>query len=194
MLAVATRLKSGHTKSCGCLVKESIKKAGEDYRKSGNYYMPSRKTHGGTGTKLYIVWTSMKERCNNKNAENYKYYGEKGIKLCDEWNENYEAFRTWAIKNGYSEGLTIDRINPNDGYSPENCRWATLEEQSNNKTTNRYITIDGVTKTLSQWAKESGNDYQTIWRRIAQNGWDERRAIFTPTNKPYKPYKKNGGR
>lgn len=194
VLVIASRLTSGHTKSCGCLIKESIKNVAKAYRESSSYKPPkSRRTHGEAGTTLYKLWTSMKERCNNKNAENYKYYGEKGVKLCGEWNKNYESFRDWAIENGYAEGLTIDRINPEDGYTPENCRWATIEEQANNKTTNRYITIDGITKTLAQWAKESGNNYQTIWRRIAKNGWDEKRAIFTPTNKPHKPYKTNGG-
>lgn len=194
VLVIASRLTSGHTKSCGCLIKENIKNVAKAYRESSSYKPPkSRRTHGGTGSRLYILWTSMKERCNNPNAKNYPNYGGRGTKICDEWNDNYSAFQEWAENNGYMEGLTIDRIDNSQGYNPQNCRWVTIEEQANNKTTNRYITIDGIKKTLAQWAKASGNDYNTIWRRIAKSGWDEKKAIFTPTNKPYKPYKKNGG-
>ena len=125
------------------------------------------------------IWHSMRARCRNVND---KYYGGKGIKVCDEWDSSYETFREWALSNGYADNLTIDRINSNDNYYPENCRWATVKEQNNNNRANRIVEIDGVTKTFAQWC-----DYYNIPQYVAENrvnkyGWDEHRAFTTPTN------------
>lgn len=112
-------LKSGNTKSCGCL----------DREKASNRL----KTHGKSGTKLYYIWEAMKQRCYNPNNKRYSDWGGRGITICDEWKNNFRKFEKWAIESGYKEGLTIDRINNDKEYSPNNCRWATYHEQRINQ-------------------------------------------------------------
>ena len=94
---------------------------------SGNY------KHGMRHTRLYNIWRSMNQRCNNPNTINFKRYGGRGITVCDEWKDDFQAFYDWAMANGYSDELTIDRLDPNGNYEPSNCRWATWEQQANNK-------------------------------------------------------------
>ena len=112
-------LNTGNTQSCGCL--------GRERRLAGTV------KHHKTNTRLHRIWKAMKTRCYNKNFHAYKYYGERGITICDEWKNDFNAFYAWANSNGYREDLTIDRINTNLEYSPENCRWATMQEQNQNK-------------------------------------------------------------
>ena len=135
---------------------------GED---NGNY------KHGGKNTKLYEVWCSMKRRCNNKNAWAYKYYGAKGVRVCDEWQQDYSAFKKWAEESGYNEGLTIDRVDVNGDYSPSNCRWVTMKEQANNQTTTTRIEYKGITKTLHEWSECLGIHPTTLYHRIYKRGW-----------------------
>lgn len=106
----------------------------------------------------------MMDRCYREKAHNYPQYGGRGIKVCDEWH-SIEIFGDWAENNGYMVGLTLDRIDPDGDYCPENCRWATRKQQANNRRNTIYVTIDGVTKTLSEWADFSGITFSTIANR-----------------------------
>ncbi len=123
-------------------------------------------THGKSGTRLYRTWTDMRNRCNNHKNLHYSRYGGRGIKVCDEWQRSFDSFHAWAIANGYSDDLTIDRIDVNGNYEPANCRWITMSQQQFNKSNKRLLTVNGETKTIAQWAECTGLKYDTIWRRI----------------------------
>lgn len=127
--------------------------------------MPA-KTHGGTGTRLYRIWTNMKARCYRKTAKEFENYGGRGIAVCDEWRNDFVAFRDWSFENGYEDNLTIDRIDNSLGYSPKNCRWITNDEQQCNKRVNVNYTCFGKTQCLAEWSKETGIGYKTLQGRI----------------------------
>lgn len=129
----------------------------------------------------------MKQRCYNPNdADSYIYYGARGIKVCDEWKDDFSAFESWAMSHGYRDDLTIDRIDVDADYCPENCRWATPKEQSNNTRRNRYITYNGETKTLTEWAELTGIDYQVLAHRFNKN-WSAEDA-FSVEAKPHERF------
>lgn len=144
----------------------------------------TRYRHGGCGTRLYNIWAAMKRRTTSPKAISYPYYGAKNIKVCDEW-KVYENFRDWSLSHGYANGLTIDRIDSNKDYSPDNCRWTTMKEQQNNRRNNHIITFSGETKTLSQWAEIVGINPKTLSRRIVDKGWPIDKALTTPLMKHY---------
>lgn len=137
-------------------------------------------THGMSKTRLYSCWTDMKRRCFNPNNKRYDRYGGRGITVCDDWVNSFQNFCDWAIKNGYDDSLTLDRINVNSDYSPDNCRWATKNEQQSNTSRNHYIEIDGVVKTLSEWARVYNVSPDLIKDRINKLHWDEKEAVITP--------------
>ena len=143
------------------------------------------KKHGMSNSRLYTIWALMKYRCNNPNRKEYQDYGGRGIRICKEWNDP-QNFINWALNNGYSDDLTLDRIDNNSGYCPENCRWATKSVQMNNRRTCRYITHNGETKTISQWAKEKGMSYNQLKRRIDNYGWSIEKALNEPLHSPKK--------
>ena len=140
-------LLDGHVTSCGCR------------------NVDSHTTHGMSYTDLYHVWVGMKQRCENALHNSYGRYGGRGIFICRDWSI-FENFRDWALNNGYEPGLTIDRINNDDGYYPENCRWADLVTQQNNRSTNRHVTYDGITHTAAEWARLLGVKYATLLTRL----------------------------
>ena len=138
------------------------------------------KTHGYAHKEaLYETWKNMKRRCYDPTNKRAKFYLEKGVTVCDEWRNDYSAFRNWALKNGYKKGLTIDRINNDGNYCPENCRWATAKIQANNQSRNRLLTYNGETLTMSEWADKLGITYGTINHRV-QRGWPMTRIVNTP--------------
>lgn len=132
--------------------------------------------HGMKGTRLYAIWHGMKGRCYNKSHTHYNKYGGRGITICDEWLNSFQAFCDWAIQNGYSDNLTLDRKDTNGNYEPSNCRWATRKEQLNNRRNNIVITYNEKTQTLSQWSEELGIDYHKLLMRI-KHGWSAERAF-----------------
>ena len=158
-VCMAYNLLNGHTQSCGCLHENG-----------------TRTTHGMRRTRLYRIWSDMKSRCNNQNRPRYSDYGGRGIVVCEEWEQSFEAFSDWALANGYCDGLTIDRIDNDGDYRPENCRWITRHDQGSNKRNNNLLTLNGETKTISQWAKITGIDRRTIAKR-KKLGWTDERAL-----------------
>lgn len=136
--------------------------------------------HGKSRTPLYKVYSSMLQRCFNTQNCNYKNYGGRGIKVCDEWlgDDGFATFYKWSIKNGYAEGkrLTIDRIDVNGNYEPFNCRWVDYETQANNMRSNHHITFNGETHTISEWAKITGINRQTLQAR-ARRGLPPERIL-----------------
>ena len=214
---------NGHTKSCGCY-NDEIRKINTD-----------QTTHGLCYTRIYRIWHGIKARCGNKNSKIYRYYGGKGVTLCEEWHD-FMNFYNWAMGNGYADDLTIDRIDLNGNYEPSNCRWVDKYTQMNNMSTNKYymyngekmtvpqisratgvpayvlqfrldklgysldkavnkpiayrknnnrgvkLTMNGVSKPLSHWAKEYGIREATLYGRIYYRNWDIERALTEPTH------------
>lgn len=149
-----SKLKTGHTQSCGCLHKEILKQP---------------RKHGLTYTKLYRIYRAIIDRTEYESNKSYKDYGARGIKMCYEWRNDFSAFYNWAITNGYTDTLTIDRIDVNGNYEPNNCRWVTRTEQANNKRNNRLITYNGKTQTMAQWSRQTGISYTILSQRINKN-------------------------
>lgn len=164
---VSNNLTRGATTSCGCARKEIVSER--------------MKTHGDTNTRLYGVWSSMKARCLNSHTTHYVDYGGRGIKVCDEWKASYESFKSWALESGYEEGKSIDRIDTNGNYEPQNCRWVTSVAQANNRRSNRMFTFNGETHNLTEWAEIVGINPKTLFNRI-YSGWSFEKAITTINN------------
>ena len=140
--------------------------------------------HGQFGTRLYNTWAHMKQRCYNTKNASYQHYGAKGIIVCDEWQE-FIPFYDWAMANGYQDDLTIDRIDVNGNYEPNNCRWANIEQQNNNKSDTKLITYNGKTQSLTKWAKELNIKTTTLNARIYKWNMPLDEA-FEPQNKTTK--------
>lgn len=167
-VALGYSLRNGTTKSCGCYKREQIAQAGR-----------SNVTHGLSHTRLYAIWSGMIRRCHNPRSTRFEYYGGRGIEVCPEWREDFMAFREWSLSNGYQDDLSIDRKDNDEGYSPNNCRWATDGEQANNMSSNTLICFNGKTQNMKQWAAELGISYAALVSRFAR-GWSVERALTTP--------------
>lgn len=164
------RLRNGSSQSCGCLQRELASKR-----------LKKRITkHGYSNTRLYHIWVGMKNRCSCENNTNYACYGARGITVCNEWTDDFERFKEWALKNGYNDDLTIDRIDVNKGYSPENCRFATRHEQALNRRTTHIVSYQGENKTLYEWSKIFRINVDTLRSRIFEQKWSVERAFTTP--------------
>ncbi|APH24986.1 hypothetical protein CF088_14640 [Clostridium botulinum] len=135
--------------------------------------------HGLRHHRLYGIYTNMKSRCYNSKTPKYKNYGGRGIKVCDEWLNNFKAFYDWAMSNGYEDNLTIDRVNNDCNYEPSNCRWITFYKQASNKTTTNLITFNGKTQCVKAWTEELGFGKETLRERL-KRGWSTKKALTTP--------------
>ena len=163
----ADALISGATKSCGCIKKEQDKAN-----------LAANHSHKMSGTRIYETWQDMKRRCYNKQNARYDRYGGRGITVCDEWLNNFQSFYDWAISNGYSDDLTIDRIDNDGNYEPSNCRWSTAKEQCNNRGSNINITIGNATKSLMCWCEIFNVDYKKVYARYKRNGYEGIDRLF----------------
>ena len=152
-------LRSGHSKSCGCLQRESAREL--------NF------KHGKTGTRAFTTWDAMWARCINPRSVSYGNYGGRGIRVCDRWRIFSNFYADMGDKPG---GTYIERIDNNGNYEPSNCRWATAKEQHSNKRTNRWIAFNGITLTLDQWAGKTGIRATTIHKRL-NRGWPLETAL-----------------
>lgn len=148
-------------------------------------------THGLSNTSIYKKWRHMKRRCSPKESTDkmYKNYGSRGITVCEEWKEDFVAFYNWAMANGYSEGLELDRKDNDKGYSPDNCRWITRHENQRCKRTAKYATINGVTKTGTEWAEEAGLPAHIVNERI-KRGWSPEKLLLPSQGKGFKKGRK----
>jgi len=153
---------AGRSKSCGCISRERTT------------------THGCSGNPLYIIWKSMCARCNKPNNDSYPRYGARGISVCEEW-QDVSAFVVWAEANGYKSGLSIDRIDNDGNYCPDNCRWVTIKEQQNNKSSNRILEYNGKKLTIAQWGELLSLNRRTILNRLRM-GWSVSKALTTPVD------------
>lgn len=158
IIARGSDLRSGNTKSCGCSKGES---------------------HKMSKSRLYDIWQHMRRRTNNELDHAYKDYGGRGISVCSEWNDSFLRFKEWADSSGYDDSLTIERINVNDGYNPQNCKWIPNNNQAKNRRNCVWLTFNGETKCATEWAKEFGIKPSIALDRI-RNGWDPYDAMTAP--------------
>jgi hypothetical protein len=159
-------LRSNKTTSCGCYRKQVVGKNA-----------PIK--HGKTHTRLFRIWSGMKSRCYAKTNNSYKNYGYRGIVICDEWRYNFQNFYKWAMTNGYADNLTIDRTNVNGNYEPANCKWATYQQQENNRRDTVFLNICGCRKPITEWSEMVGIGSATIEWRIRKH-WPFEQLFISP--------------
>lgn len=152
-------VQNGHTKSCGCANKNKFSLKSSEYEK------------------LYNTWANMKKRCYDENSQRYYTYGKRGIKMCQEWKENFISFAEWALKNGWKPEKSIERINVDDNYSPENCTFISMKEQARNKTNCIFIIIGEEKRCLSEWCEIKNINYFLVHRRY-QRGIRDSDLLF----------------
>jgi hypothetical protein len=165
VVVVGSHLLNGNTHSCGCYKRDVTSER--------------MSSHGKSGSRLHHIWKNMRQRCANPHKPDYKYYGGRGIVVDDIWND-YEVFEKWAIESGYTDALTIDRIDVNGNYCPDNCRWVSMTEQARNMSRNRIITYNGESHCLSEWGEILGISAKVLGLRINTYGWSVERAFATP--------------
>lgn len=165
-----SRVMSGHTTSCGCNRREAI----VEYNKKAK--LKHGAAAGGSLSRLYRIWSGMKKRCSCERCEEYVDYGGRGIFVCDDWKNDFSLFRDWAYKNGYDESLSLDRINVNGPYSPDNCRWTDMKTQTRNRRNNVRYEYKGEERTIGEISEICGIPYANIYYRINTLGWSIDRA------------------
>lgn len=162
-------LTQGKTLSCGCLQKERAS--------------TSRTTHGASTSHLYGVWCAMKSRCSNPTVKEYHRYGGRGITVCNDWKDSFETFAQWAYATGYDESAirgecTLDRIDNNGSYSPDNCRWVTQKEQMNNVSYNHVYEYNGEQHSVAEWAQIYHIPYGKLLQRLTRYGYNIEKALI----------------
>lgn len=162
VFVLTSNLRCNRIKSCGCLKVDKLVKRST--------------THNQRHTNLYEVWKTMKQRCYNENNKSYKNYGGRGITICEDWKTNFTSFYNWSMANGYKKGLTIDRIDNNSNYCPENCRWTDRMTQANNSRWNKHIIVNGKDDTLANWLRFYNLTYDKYYKRI-NKGFSEQEAL-----------------
>ena len=163
LIAFGYNVAHGRQKSCGC------------YRDDH----PARLDHGYSKSRVFHTWVAIRQRCFNKNSKYYSHYGARGIKVCDRW----LVFENFLADMGEPEdGLSLDRINNDGDYEPSNCRWATKQTQVRNRRTTDYYTYNGETKSLPDWADQSGIPYKVLWHRLKKQRWTDAK-LFSPLRK-----------
>lgn len=170
------RLRSGRTKSCGCWKRDT---ASIVYTEIGKRKMK----HGKEPIRLYRIWRNMKQRCFNPADAYFDSYGGRGITVCDEWKSNFIVFRDWSFSHGYTETLTIDRIDNDGDYTPENCRWVTCIEQANNRRSTRLISHNGEIHSVTEWARIYHLPAHVLFQRLKKTSFEEAISV------PYHAYK-----
>lgn len=165
----ANNLTRGKTVSCGCHKREVT--------------INRNTTHGKAHSRLYFVWSNMRRRCNDPKNNRYSSYGGRGIRVCDAWND-FQTFYEWAMKSGYDDTAkygecTLERIDVNKGYEPDNCTWTDIKNQCNNRTLNVLLTFNGKTQNITQWEHELGFSKDRLANRL-RKGWTVERALTTP--------------
>ena len=164
----SSNLRTGRSSSCGCFANELTSERS--------------KTHGMTNTRLFRIWSGIKHRCYIESDYHYKWYGMRGITMCDEWKGDFMAFYNWSMANGYCDNLSIDRIDNDGNYCPENCRWVSQSEQTRNQCRNIMLTYNGETLCAADWAKKTGISDSTIyWRK--KHGWSDERILSEPVHR-----------
>ena len=163
---------NGGTKSCGCLQKEKVSVSGAI----------SNLKHGKYKHRLYNIHQGIKARCFKPACPAYKNYGGRGITMCDEWKKYFMSFYQWAVQNGYKDNLTIDRINNDGDYCPDNCRWVDHKTQGRNTRANHLLTYNGETHCLKEWAEKIGIRYYHIWWRM-QHNWPIEKVLSKSTRR-----------
>jgi hypothetical protein len=155
------------TRSCGCLCREINRRI--------------HRTHGQRHTRIYNIWSSMRQRCLDRNCRPYSNYGGRGITICQEW-DDFTVFRAWALAHGYQDDLTIERVDNNGNYEPANCVWVPKPEQARNKRNNRLVIAWGQTKSVIEWSEDDRCQvsYDTLWARLMKGGWDVEKALICP--------------
>lgn len=165
----SNNLRSGHTKSCGCFALEMKKK--------------NATKHNMCKSRIYKEWNRMIDRCRNTKSVEAHRYVLRGITVCDEWKNSFETFMLWSLENGYDDNLSIDRIDNDKGYSPDNCRWVDRKTQCRNKSNNIVLEYNGEKKTLVEWAELLGIKYGTLHSRIYRDKLSAKEAFEKPLYK-----------
>ena len=167
------RVLNGNTVSCGC----------HRSRQTVEYNKKAKVKHNGRNTRLYHIWHGMKQRCFSSYSHDYKNYGGRGITVYEEWKNDFSLFRDWSLENGYSDSLSIDRIDVNGNYCPENCRWVDNKTQNRNRTTCVDVEYNGEKYNIAELAEMVGMNYGTLYNRIMHYGWSVDKAVNTPVKK-----------